>query len=51
MRERWSSGAVVIRLDANVSRDVKRIAVTGGLMIAILAVLHILVNVMGVITL
>lgn len=36
---------------AYVSRDVKRIAVTGGLMIAILAVLHILVNVMGVITL
>ena len=36
---------------AYVSRDVKRIAVTGGLMIAILAVLHILVNVLGVITL
>jgi hypothetical protein len=36
---------------AYVSRDVKRIAVTGGLMIAILAVLHILVNVTGVITL
>lgn len=36
---------------AYVSRDVKRIAVTGGLMIAILAVLHILVNVMRVITL
>jgi hypothetical protein len=36
---------------AYVSRDVKRIAVTGGLMIGILAVLHLLVNVMGVITL
>ncbi|HET9853366.1 MAG TPA: hypothetical protein VFP56_12800 [Candidatus Limnocylindrales bacterium] len=36
---------------AYVSRDVKRIAISGGLMIAILAVLHILVNVMGVITL
>lgn len=36
---------------AYVSRDVKRIAITGGLMIAILAVLHILVNVLGVITL
>lgn len=36
---------------AYVSRDVKRIAITGGLMVAILAVLHILVNVMGVITL
>ena len=36
---------------AYVSRDVKRIAVTGGLMVAILAVLHILVNVLGVITL
>src|SRR5215213_9619384 len=36
---------------AYVSRDVKRIAVTGGLMIAILAVLHILVNVLGVISL
>ncbi len=35
---------------AYVSRDVKRIAVTGGLMLAILAVLHILVNVLGVIT-
>jgi hypothetical protein len=36
---------------AYVSRDVRRIAVTGGLMIGILAVLHILVNVTGVITL
>jgi hypothetical protein len=36
---------------AYVSRDVRRIAVTGALMIAILAVLHILVNVLGVITL
>ena len=36
---------------AYVSRDVKRIAITGGLMIAILAVLHILVNVTGLITL
>jgi hypothetical protein len=35
---------------AYVSRDVKRIAVTGGLMLGILAVLHILVNVMGVIS-
>jgi hypothetical protein len=35
---------------AYVSRDVKRISLTAGLMIAILAVLHILVNVMGVIT-
>jgi hypothetical protein len=35
---------------AYVSRDVKRIALTGGLMIGILAVLHVLVNVMGVIT-
>lgn len=34
---------------AYVSRDVKRIALTGGLMIAILAVLDILINVMGVI--
>ena len=34
-----------------VSRDVRRIAVTGGLMVLILAVLHILVNVMGVISL
>ena len=35
---------------AYVSRDVKRIALTAGLMVAILAVLDILVNVMGVIT-
>jgi hypothetical protein len=34
---------------AYVSRDVKRIALTGGLMIAILALLEILINVMGVI--
>jgi len=34
-----------------VSRDVKRIALTASLMVAILAVLHILVNVMGIITL
>ena len=34
-----------------VARDVRRIAITGGLMVAILAVLHILVNVMGVISL
>jgi hypothetical protein len=34
---------------AYVSRDVKRIALTGGLMVAILAVLDILINVMGVI--
>lgn len=36
---------------AYVARDVKRIALTASLMIAILAVLHILVNVLGVITL
>jgi len=36
---------------AYVSRDVKRITLTAGLMVAILAVLHLLVNVMGVITL
>jgi hypothetical protein len=36
---------------AYVARDVKRIALTASLMVAILAVLHILVNVMGVITL
>lgn len=36
---------------AYVSRDVKRIGLTAGLMVAILAVLHILVNVLGVITL
>jgi len=35
---------------AYVSRDVKRIALTAGLMVAILAVLDILVNVAGVIT-
>lgn len=35
---------------AYVSRDVRRIALTGGLMVAILVVLHILVNVLGVIT-
>ena len=34
-----------------VARDVRRIALTGGLMVAILAVLDILVNVMGVIKL
>jgi hypothetical protein len=34
-----------------VARDVKRIAITGGLMVAILAVLDVLVNVMGVIKL
>ncbi|MEO5703620.1 MAG: hypothetical protein ABIZ52_03910, partial [Candidatus Limnocylindrales bacterium] len=34
-----------------VSRDVKRIALTASLMVTILAVLHILVNVLGVITL
>ena len=36
---------------AYVARDVKRIALTASLMIAILAVLHVLVNVMGVISL
>ena len=36
---------------AYVARDVKRIAVTAGLMIGILAVLYILTNVLGVITL
>lgn len=36
---------------AYVARDVKRIALTASLMVAILAVLHILVNVTGVITL
>jgi hypothetical protein len=35
---------------AYVSRDVKRIALTGGLMLGILAVLHILVNVLGVVS-
>lgn len=36
---------------AYVARDVKRIALTASLMVAILAVLHILVNVLGVIAL
>ncbi|HXG25668.1 MAG TPA: hypothetical protein VNL94_02285 [Candidatus Binatia bacterium] len=36
---------------AYVARDVKRIALTGGLMIAILAVLHVLINMLGVIQL
>lgn len=36
---------------AYVARDVKRIALTGGLMLAILAVLHVLINVLGVISL
>ena len=36
---------------AYVARDVKRIALTASVMIAILAMLHILVNVMGVISL
>jgi hypothetical protein len=36
---------------AYVSRDVKRIVVTGGLMLGILAVLHVLVNVLEVVTL
>lgn len=35
---------------AYVARDVRRILLTGGLMVAILAVLHILVNVLGVVT-
>ncbi len=35
---------------AYVARDVKRIALTASLMVAILAVLHILVNVLGVIS-
>ncbi len=35
---------------AYVARDVKRIALTASLMVAILAVLHILVNVMGVVS-
>lgn len=34
---------------AYVARDVRRIALTAGLMVAIMAVLHVLVNVMGVI--
>jgi hypothetical protein len=36
---------------AYVARDVRRILLTGGLMVAILAVLAVLVNVLGVITL
>jgi hypothetical protein len=36
---------------AYVARDVRRILLTGGLMVAILAVLAILINVLGVITL
>ncbi|MCI0583743.1 MAG: hypothetical protein L0227_12790 [Chloroflexi bacterium] len=36
---------------AYVARDVKRIALTASLMVAILAVLHVLVNVLGVISL
>ncbi len=36
---------------AYVARDVKRIALTAALMVAILAVLHVLVNVLGVISL
>ena len=35
---------------AYVSRDVKRIALTGGLTVGILGVLHLLVNVMGVVS-
>jgi hypothetical protein len=35
---------------AYVARDVRRILLTGGLMVAILALLHILVNVLGVLT-
>ena len=35
---------------AYVARDVKRIALTASLMVAILAVLHILVNVLGIIS-
>jgi hypothetical protein len=36
---------------AYVARDVRRILVTGGLMVAILALLHVLVNVLGVVQL
>ena len=36
---------------AYVARDVRRIAITGGLMLAILATLHVLVNVLEVISL
>jgi CHASE3 domain sensor protein len=35
---------------AYVARDVRRIVVTGGIMVAILAVIAVLVNVVGVIT-
>ena len=35
---------------AYVARDVRRIAITGGVMVLILAVLHVLVNVIGVIS-
>jgi hypothetical protein len=35
---------------AYVARDVRRILLTGGLMVAILAALHVLVNVLGVLT-
>jgi hypothetical protein len=35
---------------AYVARDVKRIALTGGLMLGILAVLHVLINVLGVVS-
>jgi hypothetical protein len=35
---------------AYVARDVKRITVVGGLMLGILAVLHILINVLGVVS-
>ena len=36
---------------AYVARDVKRITLTGGLMLGILAILHVLINVLGVISL
>ncbi len=36
---------------AYVARDVKRIALTASLMVGILAVLHVLVNVLGVVSL
>ena len=36
---------------AYVARDIRRISVTGGLMLGILAVLHLLINVLGVISL
>lgn len=35
---------------AYVARDVRRILLTGGLMVAMLAALHVLVNVLGVLT-